>query len=259
MSFFQAVRLAWDTIRVQKLKSFFTLHRRDDRRDVPDRGRLDRAAGWAGTWRTISSAKIIAVNTFNLRRVPGHPDGRRDRGRVARVAAAPADHDRRRRTPWSRRSRPASLWAMQTRRGPTLELEVRARRAAACSARRSRRRLVHRSRRWASTQGRLFSAAGIHARRAGGRDRQGRRRSLLPEPRSDRPRAPDSGHSYTVIGVAEKQGSVFGMSLDKFGHRARTTRRSTAGRIRTARSDGMIVQAPTTTGCARPHGDARAR
>ena len=59
------------------------------------------------------------------------------------------------------------------------------------------------------------------------------------------------GIPYTVIGVAEKQGSVFGMSLDKFVHRPGQVAAQPLGRIRTASIDQMIIQAPTTTGCAK--------
>ena len=113
MSFFEAVRLAWNTIRVQKLKSFFTV--------------LGVTIGVTFLIAVVSIVggmsrymeddlvgKLIAVNSFEPAHAPELPDGRRrPRRSGASGAAARASW-----IPTSRRSpprcRPDVLWAVES-------------------------------------------------------------------------------------------------------------------------------------------------
>src|SRR4051812_18953112 len=69
MSFFQAVLIAWDTIRVQKLKSFFTVI--GVTIGVTFLIAVVSIVGGMGRYmKDDLVGKIIAVNAFNLRRQP---------------------------------------------------------------------------------------------------------------------------------------------------------------------------------------------
>ena len=127
MSFFQAVRLAWETIRVQKLKSFFTVI--GVTIGVTFLIAVVSIVGGMGRYmKDDLIGKLIAVNSFNLRQRPDIQIGRRDRGRAARMAAAAAHHGFRRRPPWRRRSRPTSCGPTES--GDNLNVESRVRVAA---------------------------------------------------------------------------------------------------------------------------------
>ena len=113
MSFLQAVWLAWDTIRVQKLKSFFTV--------------IGVTIGVTFLIAVVSIVggmsrymeddlvgKLIAVNSFSLRSRPNFQMGDATQARAQRVAP-PAAHPQRltfRRSP--RRSRQDVLWAVES-------------------------------------------------------------------------------------------------------------------------------------------------
>ena len=91
MSFFQAVRLAFDTIRVQKLKSFFTVI--GVTIGVTFLIAVVSIVGGMGRYmKDDLVGKLIAVNAFNLRATARLPDRRRDGGAVARMAAPSAHH-----------------------------------------------------------------------------------------------------------------------------------------------------------------------
>src|ERR1041384_1502525 len=69
MSFYQAIRIAWETIRVQKLKSFFTVI------GVTIGvtfliAVVSIVGGMSRYMQDDLVGKIIAVNSFNLRRTP---------------------------------------------------------------------------------------------------------------------------------------------------------------------------------------------
>ena len=82
---------------------------------------------------------------------------------------------------------------------------------------------------------------------------------FFPEPRSDRPRAHGfSDIPYTVVGVPEKQGSVFGLSLDKF---IVAPDKSPLNRCVNPHGviDAMMIQAPSREAMRERDGDACAQ
>ena len=211
MSFYQAVRIAWDTIRVQKLKSFFTVIGVT----IGVTFLIAVVSIVSGMGRYMQDdliGKLIAVNSFNLRRQPDiqlgdvtQDDIREWRRRpritdadVPAVAAALA---------------PDVLWATES--GDNLSVE-----SAYASPRRTQCSTV--SENWFTikkmgvSQGRPIAPqeyqAGTPAVIIGQDVADHFFPNLNPIGRAVR----IQGIPYTVVGVAEKQGSVFGISLDKF-------------------------------------------
>jgi putative ABC transport system permease protein len=211
MSFFQAVALAWDTIRVQKLKSFFTV--------------IGVTIGVTFLIAVVSIVggmshymeddlvgKLIAVNSFSLRSRPDFQMG----------DATPAQ-----RNEWRRRPRvldsdvpavaaglaPDVLWAVESGNNLQVESAYGRPRSTQCSTI---------SQDWFTikkmgvTQGRLISpqeySAGTPVVVIGQDVADHFFPNLNPIGRELRIQS----IPYTVVGVADKQGSVFGMSLDKF-------------------------------------------
>ena len=138
--------------------------------------------------------KLIAVNSFNLRRQPDIQLGDVTEDEVRDVAPPPAHQGHRRAAPVA-----AALAARRhcgpTESGGNLDGRIGVRAAP----RRMQCSTVSNDwftiKKMGVAKGRLISAAGVHARHAGRRHRPGRRRPLLPEPRSDRPRAAHPEHS----------------------------------------------------------------
>ena len=208
--------------------------------------------------------KIIGVNTFTLRRFPDINMGDVTEDEWREWQRRPRIYDRR------RRRRCASALPAGDALGRSQDADVR--HAESQYARRPRRSIAQAvdgdyftiKKLDARRAGALFTAQEYAARHAGRRHRPGRRRLLLPEPRSDRPRAAASTASRTrSIGVLEKQGTLFGLSLDTVRHRAHSIAAARGSRTRTATSTACIVQAPSRAGDAgrdgeRARGDARA-
>jgi len=211
MSFLQAVALAWDTIRVQKLKSFFTV--------------IGVTIGVTFLIAVVSIVggmsrymeddlvgKLIAVNSFSLRSRPDFQVG----------DATPAQ-----RNEWRRRPRilvsdvepvaaslaPGVLWSVES--GDNLQVE-----SSYGRPRRTQCSTVSQDwftiKKMGVSQGRLISTqeytAGAPVVVIGQDVADHFFPNLNPVGRELRIQS----IPYTVVGVADKQGSVFGQSLDKF-------------------------------------------
>ena len=159
--------------------------------------------------------KLIAVNSFELRRAPDIQTRRRDRGRVARVAPPPAHPGRRDVAPVAAALAAGRAVGRRERRQPERRVaSTRRRGSTQCST--VSERLVR-----DQEDGRVARAACSRRRstRSARRSSSSARTSPTTSSRTSIRSAASSriqGIPYTVIGVAEKQGSVFGMSLDKF-------------------------------------------
>jgi putative ABC transport system permease protein len=211
MSFFQAIKLALDTIRVQKLKSFFSV--------------IGVTIGVTFLIAVVSIVggmsrymeddlvgKIIAVNSFSLRTRPDFEVG----------DATPAQ-----RAEWRRRPRilrtdvdpvaqslpPTAKWAVESSSSLSIETPY-------SSPRRTQISTISEGwfaiKKMGVTQGRLINPqeynSGTPVVVVGQDVADHFYPNLNPIGRELR----IQGIPYTVIGVADKQGSVFGQSLDKF-------------------------------------------
>jgi putative ABC transport system permease protein len=211
MPFFEAVLLALNTIRVQKLKSFFTLI------GVTIGvtfliAVVSIVGGMSRYMQDDLVGKIIAVNSFNLRRTPDIQMGdvtedevrewrRRPRIKdtdVPAVAAALSTDIR---------------WATESADNLPVESTYGSPRSTQCVAASNDWFAI---KKMGVTKGRLISAQEHHTGAPVvviGQDVADHFfPNLEPVGRDIRIR----GIPYTVVGVAEKQGSVFGISLDKF-------------------------------------------
>ena len=211
MLFFQAVRIAWETIRVQKLKSFFTV--------------LGVTIGVTFLIAVVSIVggmsrymqddligKLIAVNAFNLRRTPNIQMG---------------DVTEAERREWRRRPRlydsdvpavaaslaPDVLWATESAGNLNVESVYASPRSVECSTVSNDWFTI---KKMGASKGRLIApqeySLGAPVVVIGqdvadhffpNLDPVGRQLRIQSIP-------------YTVVGVADKQGSAFGISLDKF-------------------------------------------
>lgn len=211
MSFFQAVRLAWETIRVQKLKSFFTVI--GVTIGVTFLIAVVSIVGGMGRYmKDDLIGKLIAVNSFNLRQRPDIQlgDVTQDELREWRKRPHIMDSD----VPAVAASlAPDVLWATES--GSNLNVE-----SAFASPRNTQCSTV--SEQWFTikkmgvSQGRPIAPQeyqmGAPVVIVGQDVADHFFPNLNPIGRAVR----IQGIPYTVVGVAEKQGSVFGMSLDKF-------------------------------------------
>src|SRR5947208_14599915 len=211
MSFFQAVWLAWDTIRVQKLKSFFTV--------------IGVTIGVTFLIAVVSIVggmsrymeddlvgKLIAVNSFSLRARPDFQMGdatqaeRNEWRRRPRILASDV-------LPVAAAFAPDVLWAVES--GNNLKVE-----STYGSPRRTQCSTVSQDwftiKKMGVSQGRLMNVQEFNA---------GTPVVVIGQDVADHffPNLNPIGRElriqsipYTVVGVAEKQGSVFGQSLDKF-------------------------------------------
>jgi len=252
MSFLQAVWLAWDTIRVQKLKSFFTT--------------IGVTIGVTFLIAVVSIVggmsrymeddlvgKIIAINSFSLRTRPNFEVG---------------DATQAQRNEWRRRPRilatdippvaaslaPGVLWAVESSDNLKVESPFGSPRRTQCSTV---------SQDWFTikkmgvSQGRLMNAQEYNA---------GTPVVVIGQDVADHffPNLNPVGRQlriqsipYTVVGVADKQGSVFGQSLDKFliaPERAPLNRWVNPHGV----VDAMIVQAQDDVGMREAMESARA-
>jgi putative ABC transport system permease protein len=211
MSFLQAVALAWDTIRVQKLKSFFTVI------GVTIGvtfliAVVSIVGGMSRYMQDDLIGKLIAVNSFSLRARPDFQMG---------------DATQAQRNEWRRRPRildsdvppvaaslaPDVLWAVES--GDNLKVE-----SPYGSPKRTQCSTVSQDwftiKKMGVSQGRLINAQEYSA---------GTPVVVIGQDVADHffPNLNPIGRElriqsipYTVVGIADKQGSVFGQSLDKF-------------------------------------------
>jgi putative ABC transport system permease protein len=211
MSFLQAVWLAWDTIRVQKLKSFFTVIGVT----IGVMFLIAVVSIVGGMSRYMEDdlvGKLIAVNSFSLRARPDFQVG---------------DATQAQRNEWRRRPRilatdippvaaslaPGVLWAVESSDNLKVESPFGSPRRTQCSTV---------SQDWFTikkmgvSQGRLMNAQEYSS---------GTPVAVIGQDVADHffPNLNPIGRElriqsipYTVVGVADKQGSVFGQSLDKF-------------------------------------------
>ena len=252
MSFYQAIRLAWETIRVQKLKSFFTVI------GVTIGvtfliAVVSIVGGMSRYMQDDLVGKIIAVNSFNLRRQPDFQMGdvteatlrewrRRPRildSDVPAVAASLA---------------PDVAWATESGDNLTVESAYASPRRTECSTVSADWFAIKKMN---AANGRLIAPQeyeqGTPVVVIGKDVADHFFPALNPVGRQVR----IQGIPYTVVGVAESQGSVFGISLDKF---LIAPERSPLNRWVNPHGviDQMIVQAPTDDGMREAREAARA-
>src|SRR6185437_6008266 len=239
VSLLQAVRLAWETIRVQKLKSFFTVI------GVTIGvtfliAVVSIVAGMSRYMKDDLIGKIIAVNSFSLRRTPDF--------QVGDVTQATRAEWRRRPRIYDSDVQPVAdalpsdiLWATQSEDNVTLESSYAKSRVSDASAVSSGWfALKH----MGVTDGRLISPQEYQF---------GSPVVVIGKDVADHffPNLNPIGRvltihdlPYTVVGVAESQGSIFGQSLDKF---VVAPEKSPLKRLLVQHGtiDALIVQAPT--------------
>jgi putative ABC transport system permease protein len=211
MLFFQAVRIAFETIRVQKLKSFFTVI--GVTIGVMFLIAVVSIVGGMGRYmKDDLVGKIIAVNAFNLRSRPDFQMGDmtqaqweeyRRRPRITQIdveAVAPS-------------LAPDVLWAVQSTDNLSVESPFGSPRTLECST--------------VSPDWFTIKKMGVSQGRPIGLQEYalGTPVVVIGQDVADHffPNLNPIGRQlriqsipYTVVGVAEKQGSVFGISLDKF-------------------------------------------
>jgi putative ABC transport system permease protein len=252
MSFYQAIRIAWETIRVQKLKSFFTVIGVT----IGVTFLIAVVSIVTGMGRYMQDdlvGKLIAVNSFNLRRRPDLQFGdvtqdmlREWRRRppildsdVPAVAAALA---------------PDVLWAVESESNVNVESAYASPRNTSCSTVTPdwftiKKMGVAQGRPIAPQEYQLGSPVVIIGQDVADHFFP----SLNPVGRQVR----IQGVPYTVVGVAEKQGSAFGISLDKFliaPERSPLTRWVNPHGV----IDQMIIQGPSDEGMREAMEAARA-
>jgi len=211
MSFFQAILLAFETIRVQKLKSFFTVI------GVTIGvtfliAVVSIVGGMSRYMQDDLIGKLIAVNAFNLRRNPDIQLGNVTEEEVREWRRRPRIKDSD--VPSVAASLPSEvLWATESSENLMVE-------SAYARSRRMQASTVSNDwftiKKMGVSKGRLIApqeySLGTPVVVIGQDVADHFFPSLEPVGRQLRIQS----IPYTVIGVAEKQGSVFGMSLDKF-------------------------------------------
>jgi len=252
MSFLQAVALAFDTIRVQKLKSFFTVI------GVTIGvtfliAVVSIVAGMSHYMKDDLVGKIIAVNSFSLRRTPDF--------QVGDVTQATRNEWRRRPQiedsdvePVAQALAPDMVWATQSESNVSIESPYgKPRQADASAVSPGWFDIKH----MGVSDGRLISPQEYQF---------GTPVVVIGKDVADHffPNLNPIGreltiHSlpYTVVGVAESQGSIFGQSLDKF---VVAPEKSPLKRLLVQHGtiDAMIIQAPTEEGMRDAMESARA-
>jgi putative ABC transport system permease protein len=242
VSFIQAVRIAWETIRVQKLKSFFTVI------GVTIGvtfliAVVSIVGGMSRYMQDDLIGKLIAVNSFSLRRTPDIQLG---------------DVTQEERRSWQRRPQikdvdvpavaaalpPEVLWATESGNNLTVEAPYAKPRSTQCSTVSSDWFTI---KKMGAAKGRLISPQeyqlGSPVVVIGQDVADHFFANLNPIGRQLRIQT----IPYTVIGVAEKQGSLLGISLDKF---LIAPERSPLNRWVNPHGvvDAMIIQAQNETG-----------
>ena len=252
MHFLQAVRMAWETIRVQKLKSFFTV--------------LGVTIGVmfliavvsivAGMGRYMKDdliGKLIAVNAFNLRRQPDFQMGDVTEATIREWRRRPRIYDSD--VPAVAVSlAPDVLWATESGSNLNVESVYATPRSVQCSTVSSDWFTI---KRMGVSKGRLIApqeyALGAPVVVIG----QDVADHFFPnlDPVGRQLRIQDI--PYTVVGVADKQGSAFGISLDKF---LIAPEKSPLNRWVNPHGviDQMVIQSPTEEGMREAMEAARA-
>jgi putative ABC transport system permease protein len=240
MKFFEAVRLALHTIRVQKLKSFFTA--------------LGVCIGVMFLITVVSIVegmgkymenelvgKLIAINSFELRHRPNFNSGDVPRdvwmeyNRRPRIEESDVD-------PVVAALPAGALWAMYSNDNIQVESSFGKPRAAQVTAFDGQYLEI---KKLGVTQGRLFSPTDLSTGASVVVIGPDLAKRLFPglDP-VDRP-VKIGGKLYTVIGVGESLGSAFGMSFDNYIY---APFRSPVHRLLNRKAhmiDGIIVQMPT--------------
>jgi putative ABC transport system permease protein len=211
MSFFQAIKLALDTIRVQKLKSFFSV--------------IGVTIGVTFLIAVVSIVggmsrymeddlvgKIIAVNSFSLRTRPDFEVGdataaqRAEWRRRPRILRTDVD-------PVAQSLPPTAHWAVESSSSLTIETPY-------ASPRRTQISTVSDGwfaiKKMGATQGRLINPQEYNSGTPVVVVGQDVADHFYPNLNPIGRELKIQGIPYTVIGVADKQGTVFGQSLDKF-------------------------------------------
>jgi putative ABC transport system permease protein len=211
MSFFQAIKLALDTIRVQKLKSFFTV--------------IGVTIGVTFLIAVVSIVggmsrymeddlvgKLIAVNSFSLRARPDFQVGdatqaqRNEWRRRPRILRSDVD-------PVAEALPPTAKWAVESQQSLNVESPYASPRRTQCSTITEQWFAI---KKMGVTEGRLINpqeyANGTPVVVIG----QDVADHFFPNLNPIGRELKIQNIPYTVIGVADKQGSVFGQSLDKF-------------------------------------------
>ena len=242
MHFLQAVRIAWETIRVQKLKSFFTVI------GVTIGvtfliAVVSIVGGMSRYMQDDLIGKLIAVNAFNLRRTPDLQMG---------------DVTEAERREWRRRPRiydsdvpavaaslaPDVLWATESSSNLNVESIYASPRPVQCSTVSNDWFAI---KKMGVSKGRLIApqeyALGAPVVVIGQDVADHFFPSLDPVGRELRIQS----IPYTVVGVADKQGSAFGISLDKF---LIAPERSALNRWVNPHGviDQLVIQSPTEEG-----------
>jgi len=211
MSFFQAIRLAWDTIRVQKLKSFFTVIGVT----IGVTFLIAVVSIVAGMSRYMEDdlvGKLIAVNSFSLRTRPDFQVGdatqaqRAEWRRRPRVLRSEVD-------PVAEALPPTATWAVESESSLNVESPYASPRRTQCSTITEQWFTI---KKMGVTLGRLINpqeyANGTPVVVVG----QDVADHFFPNLNPIGRELKIQSIPYTVVGVADKQGSVFGQSLDKF-------------------------------------------
>jgi putative ABC transport system permease protein len=211
MSFFQAVLIAWETIRVQKLKSFFTVI--GVTIGVTFLIAVVSIVGGMGRYmKDDLVGKIIAVNAFNLRRQPNIQLGDVTEEEVRSWRRRPPIYANDV-APVVEALPPDVLWAVESSSNLTLESPYSKPRPSQASAVSGNWFTI---KHMGVTKGRLIApqeyVLGTPVVVIGTDVADYFFPNLEPVGRTLK----IQGIPYTVIGVAEKQGSIFGLSMDKF-------------------------------------------
>ncbi len=252
MSFFQAIRIAWETIRVQKLKSFFTVIGVT----IGVTFLIAVVSIVTGMGRYMQDdlvGKLIAVNSFNLRRRPDlqFGDVTQDMLREWRRRPQILDSD----VPAVAASlAPDVLWAVES--GTNLNVE-----SAYASPRNTQVSTVTQDwfaiKKMGVTTGRPITPQEYQLGSPVVIIGQDVADHFFPSLNAVGRELRIQGVPYTVIGIAEKQGSAFGISLDKF---LIAPERSPLNRWVNPHGviDQMIIQGPSDEGMREAMESARA-
>jgi putative ABC transport system permease protein len=242
MSFYQAIRVAWETIRVQKLKSFFTVIGVT----IGVTFLIAVVSIVTGMGRYMQDdlvGKLIAVNSFNLRRRPDlqFGDVTQDMLREWRRRPPILDSD----VPAVAASlAPDVLWAVESESNVNVESAYATPRNTSCSTVTPdwftiKKMAIAQGRPIAPQEYQLGSPVVIIGQDVADH--------FFPSLNAIGRQVRIQGVPYTVVGIAEKQGSAFGVSLDKFliaPERSPLTRWVNPHGV----IDEMIIQGPSDEG-----------
>jgi len=211
MSFYQAIRLALDTIRVQKLKSFFSVIGVT----IGVTFLIAVVSIVAGMSRYMEDdlvGKLIAVNSFSLRARPDFqvgdatPAQRQEWRRRPRILRTDVD-------PVAASLPPTARWTVESTSSLNIETPY-------ASPRRTQISTVSEDwfaiKKMGVTQGRLLNPQEYNLGTPAVVIGQDVADHFFPNLNPIGRELKIQSIPYTVVGVADKQGSVFGQSLDKF-------------------------------------------